>query len=517
MPKNILVVRLSSLGDVVLTAPVYRNLKAHWPDCRITVLVRPAYAAVLEGNPDVDEILPFVGQRDAIRQVRGRKFTHLLDLHNNFRSWQIRRASGIPLNRQVVYKKDALARRLFVAFRTPAPALDKHTLDRYLDALSRWEVPIRHRALEMPATAPKRRMDLHPGKILVVQTAFIGDAVLTLPLLRKMRALFPDSRLAVLTRPETVDLFKNSDAVDEVIVDDKRGLSRGPLGAWRMAQDLKRMAFDLAVVPHRSLRSAFIARAAEIPIRVGFHSSVGAFLFTQTVPFSWLMHDVERNMSLLAPFTDRVEASPNGSRFLKRSDPSVVERVRQELERAGWTPDTPLIGIHSASVWATKRWLPERFAELIRRLKAEVPGAMVVLIGGPKDTANAEEVWELSGRAAVNIAGKTSLRELIELMRYVDVFISNDSGPMHIATACRVPTLGIFGPTTRELGFFPYGPSTEVVEVDLKCRPCGLHGHQACPERHFLCMRLIRVEDVLAKALVLLERGRAAKKEAVAS
>src|SRR5581483_9881242 len=138
MAPQILIVRLSSLGDIVLTVPVFKNLKSHWPDCRISVLVKPQYAAVLEGHPCVDEVIPFQGLWPTIDLIRSRGFTHLLDLHSNVRSFLIRRLSTIP--NQARYRKDALARRLFVSIGWASPSLTKHTIDRYLEALTAWGV-----------------------------------------------------------------------------------------------------------------------------------------------------------------------------------------------------------------------------------------------------------------------------------------------------------------------------------------------------------------------------------------
>jgi heptosyltransferase-2 len=148
--------------------------------------------------------------------------------------------------------------------------------------------------------------------------------------------------------------------------------------------------------------------------------------------------------------------------------------------------------VHPGAAWATKRWLAERFSELCRRLKSE--GLTPVLIGGPGDAALGGEIARASG--AANLVGRTDLEELKSLMGRLSLFVTNDSGPMHLAAAAGVPVVAIFGATTRELGFFPYGAGHRVVEAPLSCRPCGLHGAKACPEGHFLCMRLLSVNQV---------------------
>lgn len=491
MSPNILVVRLSSLGDVVLTGPVYANLKAHWPDCRISVLVKPQFAPALDGHPGVDEVIPFTGVAAACRLIRGRGFTHLLDLHATFRSFLIRALARVPST--AVYRKDALARRLFVAWRLPSPSLQRHTVDRYLDALAAWGVPtpVRHlssrdwRGAASPAPAAK--------KVLVLQSAFLGDSLLTIPLLRRLKELLPGARVTVLTLEKTAPIFRDCGWADEVLVDDKRGRHGGVFGPGRIAGELKARGFDLAVIPHRSLRSALVAWLAGIPRRVGFSTSAGRFLLTDAVPFSWLMHDLERNLALVLPLGAGAGAAPSADEPRYLVPPKALpEALAANLAAAGVGPGDRLVGVHPGAAWATKRWLPERYAELCRRLRAE--GAKAVLIGGPTDAALCAAIAKDSG--AVDLAGRTDLDQLKALMGRLSLFVTNDSGPMHLAAAAGVPTVAIFGPTTRELGFFPYGPEHRVVEADLACRPCGLHGGRECPEGHFLCMRLITAERV---------------------
>ena len=493
---DILVIRLSSLGDVALTVPVYRSLKAHWPGCRITVLVKPAFATVLQGHPSVDDVMPFHGIGDALRRIRARNFTHLLDLHGNLRSRLIRLLSGIPA--VAAYRKDALARRLFVAFGWSSPALARHTLDRYLEALAAWGVRSAGRGLTLgdARAAPLAR---EPKRVLVLQTAFLGDATLTVPLARAIKAALPKCKLTIVTRPDCAELFRGSPWVDETWTDEKKAFG----SILALIRKLKQGEFDLALVPHRSFRSALAVRLAGIPERVGFSSSAGERFFTRTIPFTWGMHDLERNLSLLLPLAPGLDAGAAGGPVYLEPDPAARASVAERLAGAGIPDGARIIALHPGSVWATKRWPWERFAELAVRLSRE-ERARIILIGGPGDKALCARVAEAAGENVVNWAGQTSLAELIALMPRLALFATNDSGPMHIATASGVPTLAFFGPTTRELGFFPYGPEHRVLEKDLDCRPCGLHGGNACPHGHFLCMKLISVEEAFSNARAML-------------
>ena len=478
MSPKILVIRLSSLGDIVLTGPVYKSLKTRWPNARVAVLVKPRFAAALHGHPDVAEIIPFRGILHTLRLIRSGGYTHLLDLHGNLRSFVIRTLARVP--NTATYRKDALARRLFVAWRVPSSSLLRHTVDRYHEALRPWGIP----------AASARN-------VLVMQSAFLGDSLLTLPLLRRLKDVMPQARVTVLTLAKTADIFRGAPWVDEVILDDKRGVHGGLRGPWIIAAELKARGFDLAIIPHRSFRSALIAKLAGVPRRVGFDSSAGRFLLTDTVPFSWLMHDLERNLSLAEPLGAAASPRAGESRYV------VPPQMSGSFSRLLPATSARLAGVHPGSAWSTKRWLPERFAELCRRLAAD--GLTPVLVGGPEDTALGESIAQDCG--AVNLVGRTGLEDLKALMGRLSLFVTNDSGPMHLAAAAGVPVVAIFGATTRELGFFPYGPGHRVVEAELACRPCGLHGTRQCPEGHFLCMRLITVDNVLASCRDALGAG----------
>ena len=139
---NILVVRLSSLGDIVLSSPVYKNLKAKWPNCRITLLVKPQFAQVLAGHPDIDEIM--VAKKSLwgnIRQIRAGHFTHFLDIHSTFKTMLMGLFCNVP--NRLRYNKNSVARRMYVKCRKKSPVLEKHTLERYLAVLNGWNVPIK--------------------------------------------------------------------------------------------------------------------------------------------------------------------------------------------------------------------------------------------------------------------------------------------------------------------------------------------------------------------------------------
>ena len=315
--------------------------------------------------------------------------------------------------------------------------------------------------------------------VLVVQTSFLGDVVLTTPLLTALRRRIAPRRLAVLVRPEAVPLVHGHPDVDEVLVDDKRGADRG-LGGL--------------------LRTAIVLAAARIPRRIGFRESRGAWLFHERVPRDRRRHDVERNLALVAPFG----AMPDGVPALH-----VPVAAEAAARAAALLPPGggPLVGLAPGSVWRTKRWTAAGFAAVAARLAAE--GARCVVLGAPDEAALAEEVRARSGDRAVVLAGRTDIATLVAVIDRLALLVANDSAPMHVACARGVPVVAVFCATTPALGYGPYGARAAVVEADLACRPCARHGGPRCPRGTEDCARLVTPERVLAAARALLGDGRA--------
>jgi heptosyltransferase-2 len=340
------------------------------------------------------------------------------------------------------------------------------------------------------------RPDARDGpSLLVVQTSFLGDVVLTTPLLTALRQRVRPRRLDVLVRPEAVPLLRGHPDVDTVLVDDKRGADRGLGGLWRTARRLRHERFDVAVSPHRSLRTALVLAAAGIPRRVGFADSRGAVLFHERVARDRRQHDVDRNLALLAPFGPAVVPSP--PMRLPVDDDAAARAAALLPEGPG-----PLIGVAPGSVWATKRWTAAGFAAVVAALAAD--GARVVLLGAPADREVADEVARRAGGVATVLAGRTDLATMVAVVDRLALLVANDSAPMHVACARDVPVVAIFCATTPALGYGPRGARAIVVEADLACRPCGTHGGRSCPRGTEDCMRLVTPNAVLGAARALL-------------
>jgi heptosyltransferase-2 len=330
-------------------------------------------------------------------------------------------------------------------------------------------------------------------KILVVQTSFLGDTVLTLPLLAEIKRRFPGSKLSLLCTPLGQELLLDYPIVDEIIADDKKNADRGWIGLWRKAKLLRAKRFTLALCPHKSFRSGLLLFLANIPLRVGFAQSKSSFLFHIRVNRNAERHDVERTLSILEGLgirTDDCERAPD-----LPIAASFEAEVTKRLVTAGVDTSKMLVGIHPGSVWATKRWSAEGFGRLIGLLKEKYP-CEILLFGGSEDAQVVANVQNLCGGCAVSLVGRISLRELPAALSLCRVVITNDSGPMHIAVARGVPVVAIFCATTPELGFYPYSAKAVVVEKSLPCRPCSSHGSRRCPLGTVDCIRLIGAEEV---------------------
>ncbi len=340
--------------------------------------------------------------------------------------------------------------------------------------------------------------------LLILQTSFLGDTVLTLPLITEVRRRFPVRKLSLLCQPLSRELLQDHPAIDEIIVDDKKREDGGIAGLRRKAALLAARKFTLALTPHKSLRSALLLSLAGIPCRIGFRQSRGWFLFHQRVQRDPARHEVERNLSLLEAFAVAAEECRRGIEL--PISPAVQAQVDQKLRAHGISEGKQIIGVNPGSVWPTKRWSRQGFSQLIRLLGQKF-ACPVVLFGGAEDADVVGDVLAGCGNAAISLVGEISMRELPAAIRRCQVFVTNDSGPMHIAVAERVPTVAVFCATTPDLGFFPYTKHAIVVEKKLSCRPCTSHGGRRCPLGTEACIRLIEPSRVLQAVEKLLNGG----------
>ena len=314
---------------------------------------------------------------------------------------------------------------------------------------------------------------------LVVQTSFLGDTVLTTPLLAQLAHRGP---VDVVTTRASASLLEGHPAVREVIAYDKRGVDAGLFGFLKLAARLRATRYDTAFLAQGSLRSALLVFAARVKSRVGFATSAGSWLYTTKVAYRDDLHHAARLLQLSRPNgREPTEAESRPSLAPSDADAAAAQAL---LSKAGVREGERLIALAPGSVWETKRWPYYReLAELLAR------DGRIVVVGGPADAPLAREIVAAVPRA-VDASGALSLLASAHLIGRCAVIVTNDSAPLHLASAMGTPTVAVFGPTVPDFGFGPLAPSRVVVgHESLACRPCDRHGPRKCPLVHFRCMR----------------------------
>jgi len=322
---------------------------------------------------------------------------------------------------------------------------------------------------------------------LVIQTAFLGDVVLTTPLFEAVAAR-DGGPVDVVTTKAAAPLLETHPAVRRVVPYDKQGADRGLTGLTRLARALARERYGTAYLPHRSLRSALVAVLARIPRRVGFEDG-WRLLYTEIRPRATQGQESDRLLGLVD--------APRGRFRIRLYPPPPAERTALAfLNAAGITGD--FVALAPGSIWGTKRW--PYYDQLAAQLALQ---SSLVTIGSAEDRPLCEQVLAgTSGRSGAfpvaNAAGALSLLESTALLARARLLVTNDSAPLHLATAVDTPVMAIFGPTVPAFGFAPTGPDDMVLELDgLRCRPCSAHGPRTCPLGHHRCMRDLHVATVL--------------------
>ena len=241
----------------------------------------------------------------------------------------------------------------------------------------------------------------------------------------------------------------------------------------------------MVITPHRYLRSSILSWLSRSPIRKGYDIASGSCLFTEKIKYDRTKHEVEKLLSFVAP--------ENKKRYEIELYPGEKEKMKGDnLWKENLLEDKKVVVLAPGSKWFTKQWPVEYFNKLAKSLK-KLSNVRLIVVGG-KDEIN----LPIEKENIIDMRGKTSLLELADILSRADVVVTNDSSPIHIASAFKKPKIfALFGPTIEKFGFFPWSLNSKVFQVDgLKCRPCGIHGGKSCPEKHFKCMRDILPEEV---------------------
>ena len=305
--------------------------------------------------------------------------------------------------------------------------------------------------------------------------------VLTTPLLAYLARSGP---VDVVSTRAGMLLLANNPAVREVLAYDKRSADRGVRGFARLAASLRRRRYDSAYHAQGSLRSGALTFAAGVRDRVGFSSSSGRPFYTERIPRIDNTHHAARLLSL---GTRDPLRQVSAAEIRPRLYPGIIERAQVDAVLGPAAAGAPLIALAPGSVWATKRW--PYFHDLARELVARTD-AQIVVVGGEADRALALEIVGATKGQAIDATGRLSLLASADLIGRSAVLVTNDSSPLHLASAMNTPTVAVFGPTVPEFGFGPLAERAVIVgHTELACRPCDKHGPRRCPLGHWRCMR----------------------------
>ena len=331
-------------------------------------------------------------------------------------------------------------------------------------------------------------------RVLVRGPNWIGDAVMCEPAIAALRRLFPHAELTLLVKPAVAELFTGHPAVSQILVYEDRGQHAGLAGKWRLANELRRCRFDLAILFQNAFEAALLAFFAGIPRRYGYATDGRRLLLSDPVPRPGrgaISHQVEYYLGMLRPLGCEEQAVPPRLVLAREEEAAMAKR----LAESGVKSTDLLIGLNPGSTYGgAKRWLPERFAETADRLAGQF-NATVLIVGARGEEALAQAIAEQIRARTVVLSGKTSVRELMAAVKRCAVFVTNDTGPMHVAAAFGVPVVAVFGPTDWRTTA-PFGTDHALVRQPVDCSPCLL---RECPIDH-RCMTRVTVDDVFAAA-----------------
>ena len=341
-------------------------------------------------------------------------------------------------------------------------------------------------------------------KLLVRTTNWLGDAVMSIPALREIRGAFPAWEITLLARPWVADLYAREDFCDQILRYEHNDRHQGLLGKWRLAAQLRQTRFDCAILLQNAFDAALVAWLARIPRRIGYSRDARGPLLSDAIALPPKGHlpaherfyylELLRRAGLIEQLPDSTDIRLSGAGRAAESGWEGWKRRKLAAER--WIGVSP-----GAAYGGAKRWAPERFAAAAAALASELNAAIAVF-GSTAEAELCSRVAERAGPHAHNLAGTTSLAEFIDLAATCTVYLTNDSGPMHVAAALGVPTVAVFG-ATDHIATGPVSDRARVVREPVDCSPCLL---RECPIDH-RCMERVAASRVVEEALSLLARS----------
>lgn len=343
-----------------------------------------------------------------------------------------------------------------------------------------------------------------PRRIAVVRFSSLGDLILTLPALKILRERFPLASIDLIVKRQYAAVFDSCPSIDGVIPFDKTAAdSTSPFGD--LVRTVRSSRYDLLLDWHGTLRSRSLSilGGARRVIRFRKGSLRRRFLVATKIRIGEFPRTAERYARTI-PGWQCGSPLPGPILTLQEQERSIAGDLLEQSLPPG---NGPLIGFAPGARHATKRWPAERFADLAESIQASIPAIRGIVLFGDESERTLAESIRLSGSSrSLNLAGKLTIRQTAAVMAHCHLLVSNDTGLMHLATAVAVPVIALFGPTSREFGFFPMGEHNRVIEQPLPCRPCSLHGSAICPIGTHACMTSIGVERIVTEIDSVLSR-----------
>ncbi len=320
-------------------------------------------------------------------------------------------------------------------------------------------------------------------RILIIQTAFLGDVILATGMVEKVHQHYPDAQIDFLVRKGYEPLFENHPKIHQVIVFDK---SRHKIiNLFKVIWKVRSRRYDMAINIQRFFSTGLIMAFSKAIITIGFDKNPLSFFFSKKIKHDFNAgHEIARNHELISWFTDNQPTKPR--LYPRKKNIETVVGYRKGSYAC----------LAPASIWFTKQFPVNKWLELIGQIPETI---LIYLVGGPDDHDLCEEIKSRDGSQRIlNLCGRLSLLDTAELMRGAKMNFVNDSAPMHIASAVNAPVCAIYCSTLPSFGYGPLSDQSHILEIrgDLYCRPCGIHGKKTCPEGHFRCAYDISIEQM---------------------
>jgi heptosyltransferase-2 len=339
-------------------------------------------------------------------------------------------------------------------------------------------------------------------KILIIQTAFLGDVILALPAVRQLKENFNNVSIDFLCIPETANVLSNNPEINEVIIYDKRGRNKIEK-FFEIINKVKNVKYDCVIQFQRFMRSSLISYFTKAPVRLGFDKSKLSFLLTSKSVYRKELHETLRNLEILKLLPDFKPDEENFKPALypDEKDKLIVKKILSENPSGGKN----FITFAPCSKWFTKQLTQRKSLEIITAFFDK--GFDAALIGGYENFEYCKQLEKkISDKRLMNLCGRITPLQSFVLISMSGVLVTSDSAAQHLGAASDTPVVLIYGSTDRSFGFYPVQSAHAIVEVNgLICRPCTDHGRKKCPEKHFRCIEDISAEKVVQEALKLIK------------